>query len=474
MIEDVYPLSPLQEGLYYHWLISPKSSVYFEQIFIRLSGEVDVAILRTSYEYLVNRHPVLKTFFTQEVGNKNLQVVRKATDADFRYNETIASGELIEETKLMDREEGFDLHKGSQIRLTVLRTAADEYELIWSFHHIIMDGWCMNILIEEFLEIYYCYKNNSSFKLKSVTPYAHYIRWLAERNEKKELSFWSEYLEGFRQKTFLVNNLTTNDGTSDVTEIGFEIDTDKMHRLRLVCKQCSITENLLFQAIWGTLLGLYNNTQDAVFGAVVSGRPHQLPNVEHIVGLFINTVPIRVNWTDQDTFKDILDKLLVSSALASEYHYSQLADIQVACATEGALFDNILVFENYPRDFNDDMLHKSGHRSEFKMINSSGHERTNYDFNLIIIPGSSIKLKFCFNEDRINIERVHQIKQHFLNILDQVLKKPEITLLELNYLTDTERHQLLDLFNPAPVEFPKGTIVDLFQEQAAKSAHATA
>ena len=154
-VEDVYLLSPLQQGLYYHWLTVPNSLAYCDQMSYRLKGDINISLLEQSFQQLINRHAVLRTSFTQELDDTLLQIVYKQSNPNFTYiNVSTEKDFSIETYKQQDKTKGFDLHKGSQMRLSVIDFGDDIYEFIWSFHHILMDGWCVGILIKEFFEIY--------------------------------------------------------------------------------------------------------------------------------------------------------------------------------------------------------------------------------------------------------------------------------------------------------------------------------
>ncbi|MBS1662163.1 MAG: hypothetical protein JST68_14055, partial [Bacteroidetes bacterium] len=211
MIEDAYPLSPLQEGFYYHWLRFPASGAYFDQVCFRIRGSLDVTTVEESYRQLVARHGILRTFFTGQIGGQPLQVVRKEVVADFRYldereTSTLPPGVL----RSKDRLHGFDLHKGPLMRLTVATFPEEEYEFIWSHHHILMDGWCMSILMKDFFAIYYSLLKKEPVRLKPVRAYSEYIKWITRRDQRASLTYWREYLSGYEPSSSIFEVLGKN------------------------------------------------------------------------------------------------------------------------------------------------------------------------------------------------------------------------------------------------------------------------
>ena len=182
-LEDVYPLSPLQEGMYYHWLTDP--TAYFEQMSYRIQGTVNIAKMKESYDLLVSRHSVLRTFFTHKLSEDLLQVVKKEVPSTFNYIDAPEEKDFsLEAFKEEDRMRGFDLHKDSQMRLHVIRLGDRQYELIWSMHHILMDGWCLSLLMNEFFEIYESLVKNEEPRFKKSYRYSHYIKWLMKKDAK--------------------------------------------------------------------------------------------------------------------------------------------------------------------------------------------------------------------------------------------------------------------------------------------------
>jgi natural product biosynthesis luciferase-like monooxygenase protein len=477
MIEDVYPLSPLQEGLYFHWLSNPGSTAYFEQTSFQLKGKLTIKKVEESYRELIARHAVLRTFFTQEIGERLLQVVRKEVSADFNHQD-IAGDEhfSIAAYKESDRKKGFDLNRGSQMRLTVLHLGDDTHEFIWSFHHIVMDGWCVGILIREFFQVYNSLIQNKPAALEKVYLYSTYINWLNKITPDESYAYWKNYLSGYDRITTLPKKLVNEKQNYKGEEAIVTIDKEVRNRMRTLCAESGITENTFIQTVWGVLLAKYNNTNDAVFGSVVSGRPAEVEGIEKMIGLFINTIPLRVISKKEISIRQLLKEVQQSSIDGAEHHYVQLAKIQAESELSQGLFDHILMFQNFPvHEMMEQSMDAQSASEKITLLSSEVVEQTNYDFTLIVIPMDTFSIKFKYNANVYNEQVIEGLKRHLLYIIEQAIQDPDILIRELNLVTEEERQKLLVEFNSTDATYPwDKTMLDLFEKQVAKTPDAIA
>ena len=404
-IEEVYALSPLQEGMYYHWLAEPGTTAYVEQLSYGLEGLLDTGVLRESYERLVERHGILRTRFSHAYGPVSLQIVSRGVAADFRYADIAAMEDqegYVEGYKETDRREGFDLGSGSQMRLTVLDRGAGQYAFIWCFHHILMDGWCVGLLIRELYVIYGSLVEGRKPMLGRVYPYVNYIQWLSGLDRSAGGSYWQEYLGGYER----VSGAPYRKGSgASVGEVGYEsgvagfrMGDGEVLALRRVCRELGVTESTFLQGAWGYLLSRYNDTQDVVFGCVVSGRPGELEGSAEMIGLFINTIPVRIRYGGEMTVRELLKDIQQGAIGGMSHHYDRLTDIQSGHALRGGLFDHIVIYENYPvGELGGEGLGEKGLGS-LRMRASEVVERTNYDLNVVMGPvGEGIGIEIRYN-----------------------------------------------------------------------------
>src|SRR5262245_24349313 len=301
-IEDMYPLSPLQEGLLFHALYTPEAGVYFQQLKFSLHGKLDVAAWQGAWEQVINRHPILRTAFTWTRQDKPLQVVRKRVklpwvEEDWR---TLREDQLraqLEAFLAADRTQGLDFSKAPLLRLTLLRLSDDDYEFIYSHHHLLSDGWSTAIIIKEILAFYSSAVKGETLQLDSPRPYRDYINWLQRQDLLEAESFWRKTLAGFTTPTTLstksLATLPPEDGDHQLQQRKW-LSAAATSQLRSLGRRHELTLNTLVLGAWAYLLSRHSGTNDVVFGVTVSGRPAQLAGVEAMVGLFINTLPLRV------------------------------------------------------------------------------------------------------------------------------------------------------------------------------------
>ncbi|OON70557.1 non-ribosomal peptide synthetase [Hymenobacter sp. CRA2] len=470
-LEDVYPLSPLQEGFFFHWLSQPDGPVYFEQTNYRVKGSLDVALLQQSYQQLVSRHAALRTVFTQEFGDQPLQVVLKDAAPTFRFCSLAGEPQpemAVVASKQADRAEGFDLRAEAPIRLTVLEVAAQEYEFIWSHHHILMDGWCGSILIKEFFQLYYGLLTGQAPALPPAPSYATYIAWLMQRDQATATQYWSRYLAGYDTVRALPQQPDEQLTGPAHRQHEFALAEPLRQRLRTYCASAGLTENTFVQTAWGLLLSKYTNAEDVVFGAVVSGRPAELAGVEDMIGLFINTVPVRVHAPGAVTVAELLQQGQQAAIAGVEHHYAQLADIQSASGLGQHLFDHVLVFENYPVQQLVENSLAPGEANGLSLVSVDVFEQGNYDFSVLVAPGEQLTFQFRYNAAKFSAAQMRRMQDHLGHLIEAMVNDPETRVQDLAYLSVAERHQQLAGFNGRTAAYPiEQTLTALFEQQAA-------
>jgi len=476
-LEDVYKLSPLQQGIYYHWLSDKSTSMYFVLMSYRVkSSDLDVQSIHESYDKLVSRHGVLRTSFTYDLNDQPLQIVRKTVPSNFSYKkmpEGIEAHDYVEEVKLKDREKGFDLEAPSQMRLQVLDLGDEQYEFIWSFHHILADGWCMSVLIKDYNQILNAVHQKSPLNLPKPLPYSNYIKWLDKVNTNDSIAYWKGYLEGYSHVAEVPFKIVSDEDIYVESKESVTIDGDLYANLNKLCGQIGVTQNTFIQAVWGYLLSRYNNIQDVVFGSVVSGRPGDLEGVEEMIGLFINTIPVRVRYDDGATPLDLLRQIQEEAISNKAHHYLNLSEVQSRSEVGMNLIDHIMVFENYPVQnmIKEDMENLGQQGQELIMESIEAFEQTNYDFNITMLPSSSsLIVEFKYNSNKYDVQRIKNITNHVFNLVEQFIDNKANPLNTLTYLTEQEKHQLLVEFNDTESDYSRDkTVVDLFEEQVERT-----
>lgn len=477
-IEDVYTLSPLQEGMYYHWLLGSSSSLYFSQTSYRLNAaSYSVEQIKRAYHQLIERYSILRTSFVNEF-SEPLQVVYKEVASSFSYekldvNLSEEAREIhIEQAKVADRELGFNLKESSQMRLKILDLGGGFYEFIWSHHHILMDGWCIGILINDFYQLLKGIKSGTPAVLAKPTPYSNYIKWIIAVDQKASLTYWSEYLKEYNS-TVEVPFKNENGVSLLYSEVKktFFIKDELYTKVKNLCNELEITQNTFIQAIWGVLLSKYNGTQDVVFGSVVSGRPSNLAGVESMIGLFINTVPVRVAYDETTRPIDLLKSMHQTGIENNAHHYTNLSMIQAQTEIGKDLIDHIMSFQNYLKQDNPEAGNPSETEEQLLVESSEIIDQSNYDFNIrIAVAELSMMVEFKYNENSFDNDGVENLMKHFYTLAEQFTLQNDQAILSLDYLTSEEEHTILEDFNntKAPLSMDRN-VVEVFRAQVAKT-----
>ncbi|OMF65502.1 non-ribosomal peptide synthetase, partial [Paenibacillus peoriae] len=473
-LENIYPMTPMQKGMLFHNMLDSRSSAYVEQSTFELKGTLDLVAFAASLDLLVQRHSTLRTNFRSDLQDEPLQVVYRSKRGDLyvediREKEKAAQEQYIEEFARRDQQKGFDLAKDTLMRVSIFRTSDDSYHFVWSFHHIIMDGWCLSLVTNEVFGGYTTLTEGKPPQFPVVTPYSRYIEWLEEQNRQEAAEYWSSYLQGHEETTVLPQAKTGKAKGYEAEYLEFDLGIDLTAELQKLAKQEQVTINTLMQTAWGVLLQKYNRTEDVVFGSVVSGRPADIAGVEQMIGLFINTIPVRIQGGPATAFAELMKQTQRQALSANAYDTFPLYEIQALTEQKQDLIKHIMVFENYPVEQQVEQLGSDG-QEPFTISNVVVTEQTNYDLNVVVMPGEGIKIRFMYNAlsfDQTGIERLYG---HFARLLEQISFNPYIRVEELEMVTTAERQQITGEFNDTASVYPRNqTIQKLFEEQAERT-----
>jgi non-ribosomal peptide synthase protein (TIGR01720 family) len=451
-VEDIYPLSPLQEGLLFHAL-SGERGLYFEQLRCRLVGELDLPAFERTWRRLVGRHAVLRTAFDWEDAGEPVQVVLSQAELPIVYHDWTALPPPEQEARLAallaaDRERGFELDAPPLMRLALARTAADTHRLVWSFHHLLLDGWSAPRLLEEAFTLYGALCRGEELRLPPVRPYRDYIAWLKAQDQGRARDFWQDRLAGFTRPTRLRIDGGPGEGTPlDLSgRERFEIDASRTARLNAFVRQHRLTFNTLVQGAWARLLACYGESDDVVFGITVSGRPPQLRGVEAMVGLFINTLPLRVPVSPEELLLPWLLHLRRNQAELQPFESTPLTDIRKwSEVPQGEpLFETLLVFENYP-------LGDGEGRGGLAIRDLESSEQTNYPLTVAAQPGERLEVELLYDGGRFEPAAIARLAGHLAVLLESVAEDPLRRVGEWSPLRESERRQLLAPWHPETV-----------------------
>ncbi|MEH2367576.1 amino acid adenylation domain-containing protein [Nostoc sp.] len=477
-IESIYPLSPMQQGMLFHTLYEPESGVYIEQFCLTLSGNLDITVLQQACVRVVKRHPVLRTLVVWEKQEKPLQVVCKQVELpwqnyDWRSLSATEQQERLEAFLQADRVQGFVLDKAPLMRFTLIRVADDTYEFVWSFHHLLIDGWSWPILCKEVFAFYNALLKGKYLYLNTPRPYRYYINWLQQQDLRAAETFWRQQLHGFTSPTRLLLDRGEAHNLQQAKTYHEQhccISATITAALQSQAQQYHLTLSTFVQAAWAILLSRYTDESEVVFGATVSGRPPTLSGVESMVGLFINTLPVRVKVPTANPLWQWLRELQAQQVERSQYSWCPLVEIQAISEIpqELPLFESIVVFENYPHDTS---LSNPG--GSIQITKRRVIEQTNYPLTVIAVPGQELSLRILYDGSRFDAETINRMMGHLVTFLEGMVTNIEQTVTEISMLTTTEQRQIL-VWNDTQIDYPHKCIAQLFEEQVERTPDAVA
>jgi amino acid adenylation domain-containing protein len=460
-IEAVYALSPMQQGIFFHSLQSPGAGLYIIQFVFRLTGELDVETFQQAWEAVCKRHSILRTAFTWKRVSKMLQVVFRRANLpvylkDWRGHSDATQEKMFQEFLAHDQEQEFDFSSPPLLRLNLIRTSDEVYQFICSFHHVLLDGWAFVFLLQETAIYYQAFLNGQPARLPAARPYRDYIKWLESQDMAKAKAFWSETLNGITAPTSIPSQASGE--LSSHSESSLTISNDTSDALRKLSRIHQITLNTVMQGTWALLLSLYTGSDDVMFGATVSGRPAEIDGVESMVGLFINTLPVRISLDWSSSLVTWLKNIQAQQARAREYEYTPLVEIQgwTQVPRNLPLFETILVFENYPTNVLEESSQTNGpakKASHLQMEIVSSNAKTNYPLGLTVHTKGNLVLQFNYDSSRYAPEIVERILGQMRTLLDSIAGKTEQRLSELQWLSEPERKQLLQEWNHTSVDY---------------------
>ncbi|WP_139487922.1 non-ribosomal peptide synthase/polyketide synthase [Brevibacillus dissolubilis] len=473
-IEKIVPLANMQKGMLFHSLERKDSSAYFQQVVMDLHGFVDAAVLEQSFNEIMKRHEGLRAAFEYEIVAEPRQLIIEGRQAGFTYldwtgKSTDQQAQFTAAYLTEDQEKGFDLSADTLMRVGLIKTQEQSYTLVWSHHHILLDGWCLGIILNEMFAIYTSIIQGKPYQLEDPRPFSDYIRWLEQQNKAEAQRYWTDYLAGYEKQASLPktgSNASINGADSKEKVIHFSKElTERMTQL---ANSNRVTFNTVFQSIWGVVLGRYNQADDVVFGTVVSGREADVDGIENMVGLFINTIPTRVRVQSGERFRDVLQNVQNDALQSNAYTYLNLSEVQDLSVLKRELLDHVLVFQNYAID--EVNIMNEGNITGFTLTGIKGNERTNYDFSIVASLQDCLTLKVTYNESVFDPSFIDRLEGHLITVTEQVVTNENVLVQDIEVVSAAERNLLLHTFNDTKTDYPKDkTIAQLFEEQVERT-----
>ncbi|MFP7486337.1 amino acid adenylation domain-containing protein [Priestia filamentosa] len=468
-IEKIHPLTSMQEAMLYRKISSPNSSEYVVQMTNDVKRNIDVSLMSKSLEIMANKYSVLRTAIESYLVAIPRQIILKDRKLEFSFVDLTSQSNKVKrfkEIQKADIRRGFNFEEDSLLRLTVIKLDDKNYKLLITFHHIILDGWCSSILRNELFEVYERletgtpYENLLSNEGEGNTTFSDYVHLAENRNNEDAHTYWKELIEDFEDQIIIKPEGNPDGGDiDDVGKVEHRLPKELYNKLEKFCVDQGYTINTVIETLWTLTLAAYTNKNDIVFGKVVSGRNIDIPGIETMMGMCINTVPVRVSLKGDDTLSTLLDKVQEQSINTAQYEHYPLAEIQKLSQLGDELFKNAFSFENYEQFDSKDMPNNS-----FKLEDI--RELTNFNLSLGAVRRTDFYLSIMYDLNLYGESEVSRILTRMVSLLEQTIDNPQSLISEVNYFDAGEEEKVLIEYNKTEDPLPaNATLVSLFEKQ---------
>ncbi len=432
-VQDILSLSPLQEGILFHSLYAPGNGVYVEQRWCVVEGELDTAAFQLAWNHVINRHQALRAEFHWEETKEPVQVIYDEVELEWQLSLDGSFEEFLAE----DRKRGFELDRAPLIRFALFTYEEGSSRFVWTFHHLLMDGWANGVLIGEVFTCYEAYKKGQPPVLPDSVPYRRFLDWHEARPREEEESYWRKTLGGFFEPSLLsIGEREVGEGYEVLESSCTAVQTEA---LEVFARDARLTVNTLVQGAWSLLLASYTKQKDLLFGVTVSGRPPEVEGIERAIGLFMNSVPVRVSIEDKMLTSDFLESLQVGQREREQFGYGKLLDLQSYTDVPGGLplFESLIVFENYPISMDEALADP---KSDLRWLERKGYERTNYPLTIVVIPGETLHMSFRYEKSSFSNAFMKRLFPQFVACLEGLMIAKRLG--EISFLSEEERGRL--------------------------------
>jgi condensation domain-containing protein len=446
-IEDIYPLSPIQQGMLFHSLFEPRKGTYLTQLVCELTGDLNQEAFCGAWQQVVNKYSSLRACFEEEiVSDEPVQVIVDSIAVKFHSENWSDLDEAKRKEKLAeflgrDHEQGIDLKTPPLMRFALFKTAAAHHLFIWTSHHLLMDGWSLPIILKDVFAAYEEMEHGRPVQIQAESPYKEYIGWLKEQNYRDAEAFWRNLLAGFTAPVSLqtLHSHTATSKAENFTEHQIRLPQAITERLQTTAREHQLTVSALAHGAWAILLSSYTGISDVVFGTVVSGRPAEITDVESMVGVFINTLPVRVRVSGKAGLITWIKQLQMQQAEVGQFGHIPLGQVQSwsELPSRTRLFESILVVENYPEI---DAAHWLGNSpGGIQITDIRAFERSNYPVTVWLMPGREISLKIGYDASHLDSGKMTKLLNDYRALLEAIAGNPKRSV-----------NEVLDALNTAP------------------------
>jgi amino acid adenylation domain-containing protein/non-ribosomal peptide synthase protein (TIGR01720 family) len=452
-IEDILPLAPMQQGILLHSLLERGNGIYLMQDQYAVGSHVDFDAFKFAWQHVVQRHPALRTAFHGLESGVQRQVVMRRVPSPAQLidlshlSRDVAEAEL-EALLAAEREQGFDFARAPLLRLRLVKFGEADFRIVQSHHHALIDAWCRGLMLIEFFAHYRAFLDGRHVSLPAARPYRDFVAWLAEQDEAVSRDYWRNALTGFTDVTPLPYRHSPQ-GEPQMRDVTLALGAEQTAKLADQARQHRLTANTFVQAAWALLLMHHADRDDVLFGVTVAGRPTELEGIEGALGLFINTLPLRLKRPGMGApALELLNALQAQNAEMRQHEHLSLADIQLLADTPRGqpLFDSLFVFENVPLGAE---VQQAVNDYRIKPLANRTH--TNYPLTVVLLPGESLQLQLTYDTRHFDDRDMTALVGHFRRLLTQLIDHPQQALSQLQVLEQAECEQLLQQ-GQGPVE----------------------
>ncbi|MDT0616459.1 amino acid adenylation domain-containing protein, partial [Streptomyces lancefieldiae] len=460
---DVWPQAPGQSGIQFQAAFAEDAfDIYHMQFVLHLSGPVDPARMRSAGQALLDRYPNLRCAFLTGAEGDPVQVVPEHVVLPWRHLDLTNLGEAeqdaaLDRTLAEDRADQLDPTRPPLIRLALLTCGPQRAKLVFTAHHTLFDGWSSTFVIRDLIRLYADVR-----ELPPARNYGEYLAWLSTQDLAASAARWKAELDGFEQPTLVAAGMPSKGKASAHGRVEVPLSVDRGKELARRAAELGVTLNTLLQGVWAFLLAKLTGQRDVVFGAAVNGRPTDLPGSYEMVGLFVNTLPIRVSCPPERSAADVITELQDRQTALLDHHYYGLADIQRDIGLP-ALFDTIIAFENYPVDR--EGIIEANTSAGFTIDSLRPFAGSHYPLNLNATD-PYLRLSLDYQNDLFDREAAEVVATRLVRVLEQVLADPTTPVGAIEVLSDQEREWLLRRVNDTKHPEAGETLPDAFEVRA--------
>ena len=478
-IQDSYPLSPVQHGMLIHSLSDPESGVYVQQLICALHEDLNVSAFHRAWQRIVRRHPIFRTSLSWEGPGEPLQQVHRDVGLPFNIHDWSGlpqdrQDELLQSFVRLDRRHGFHLNEAPLMRLALFRLSQADYRLIWTSHHVLLDGRSRLLVLKELFALYEAFCRGRNLHLKRPPPYRRYIDWLCRQDLADAENFWRRVLSGCTVSTPLVVDRvpTVQPEAEGFGKQSARFSERLTRALKRLARQHRLTPNTFLQGAWALLLSRYSGEEDVIFGATRAGRHSSVRGAESMVGLLINTVPVRVHVLSESLLLPWLRELRSQWIAMRNFEHTPLVNIQGWSQIPAGkpLFESLLVFENYQLTAALQEEGEGWEKREFQLLGTN-----NYPLTVVGYGGRELSLEMTYDRHRFDDATMTRMIGHYQTLLESMVADPERHISELALLTSAEQRQLLVEWNDTGSDYPRDKCIqELFEAQVRQTPGAVA